>query len=150
VHDELSENDISLVESVLTAEYKEDPRNVEHAPIKKAPSNEYASFKKLCGTYDKPKIVNNISSCIAEELVNFKKSLKNNQNQFEEFWKKNQCSLLINFVKKYSIIPATSVAVESAFSEANFVQRKERSGLSAKALMFSMCLKSYYKFGNLD
>jgi hypothetical protein len=50
--------------------------------------------------------------------------------------------MLASAVRKYCIIPASSIAVESAFSEANFIQRKERSSLSSKNLRFTLVLKS--------
>lgn len=45
-------------------------------------------------------------------------------------------------VRKYCIIQASSVSVESSFSEANFIQRKERNSLSSKTLRYSITLKS--------
>ena len=64
--------------------------------------------------------------------------------------------MLASAVRKYCIIPASSVAVESAFSEANFIQRKERSSLSSKNLRYTLVLKTTKLFistiviGNLD
>ena len=49
--------------------------------------------------------------------------------------------MLASLVRKYLIIPASSVSSESAFSVANFIQRKERSTLSSKALKKSIILK---------
>jgi hypothetical protein len=46
---------------------------------------------------------------------------------------------------KYCIVPSSSVAVESSFSDANFLQRKERSSLPSKNLRYSSVLKSTYK-----
>ncbi len=64
---------------------------------------------------------------IQDELLFYKKQIESNELSFSDFWKKN-CAcipLLSSAVRKYCIIPASSVAVESAFSEANFIQRKE-------------------------
>ncbi|CAF4960902.1 unnamed protein product, partial [Rotaria sp. Silwood1] len=62
---------------------------------------------------------------------------------FETFWNQKQYMLpiLTSFVRRYSIIPATSVASESAFSVAGYVQRKQRSSLSPTTLRYLMLLK---------
>lgn len=67
----------------------------------------------------------------------------NDKTEFEDFWSKNQNKLpiLSSVVRKTNIIPATSVASESAFSIAGYVNRKERSGLSSKNLRYSMLLR---------
>jgi hypothetical protein len=44
-------------------------------------------------------------------------------------------------VRKYCIIPSSSVPSESAFSVANFIQRKERNSLSSKCIKYSMVLR---------
>jgi hypothetical protein len=81
---------------------------------------------------------------IQEELNYFKKEISNNTLDFSNFWKKHATYLpmLASEVRKVCIIAASSVASESSFSEANFIQRKERSSLSSKSLRFSMILKS--------
>ncbi|CAF4058397.1 unnamed protein product, partial [Rotaria sordida] len=55
-------------------------------------------------------------------------SIYKQSTDFETFWNRKQHMLLIltSFVRRYSIIPATSVASESAFSVAGYVQRKQR------------------------
>jgi aminopeptidase C len=60
------------------------------------------------------------------------------------FWKKNctQLPLLASLVRKYLIIPASSVSSESSFSVANFIQRKERSALSSKSFKQAIILRS--------
>ncbi|CAF1314845.1 unnamed protein product [Rotaria sordida] len=62
---------------------------------------------------------------------------------FETFWnqKQHMLPILTSFVRRYSIIPATSVASESAFSVAGYVQRKQRSSLSPTTLRYLMLLK---------
>ena len=50
--------------------------------------------------------------------------------------------MLASAVRKYCIIPATSVAVELDFSEANFFQRKEKGRLSSRNLKYTLVLKS--------
>ena len=67
-------------------------------------------------------------------------------NDFDTFWKENQTSmpLLASFVRRYGIIPATSVASESAFSVAGYVNRKQRSSLSPSTLRYLMVLKKSF------
>ena len=81
---------------------------------------------------------------IQDEILYYRKEAAKNELSFSHFWKKNSSSLpmLASAVRKYCIIPASSVAVESAFSEANFIQRKERSSLSSKNLRYTLVLKS--------
>jgi len=81
---------------------------------------------------------------IQDEISFYRKEVSSNNLSFSNFWKKNSSSIpmLASAVRKYCIIPASSIAVESAFSEANFIQRKERSSLSSKNLRFTLVLKS--------
>lgn len=62
---------------------------------------------------------------------------------FEEYWKKNQSYLpiLARMVRHYCVMPISSVASESAFSIAGYIQRKQRSSLSPAALRYSMLLR---------
>lgn len=73
---------------------------------------------------------------IQTELQYYKKDVADNELSFSLFWKKN-CSKLPLLASAVS-----SVAAKSAFSEANFIQRKERSSLSSKNLRYSIILKS--------
>jgi hypothetical protein len=49
---------------------------------------------------------------------------------------------LARLVRHYCIMPMTSVASESAFSMAGYIQRKHRSSLSATTLRYSMLLRN--------
>ena len=64
-------------------------------------------------------------------------------SDWQGFWNDQQRSmpLLASFVRRYGIIPATSVASESAFSVAGYLQRKQRSSLSPSTLRYLMVLK---------
>ena len=57
--------------------------------------------------------------------------------------------MLSSLVKKYCIISASSVPSESDFSIGNFIQRKERSSLSAEMLKYSILLRETFKIENL-
>jgi hypothetical protein len=68
------------------------------------------------------------------------------------FWRINQDLLpMLSFlVRRFCIIPASSVPSESASSVANFIQRKERSALSASQLRYSIMLRDEAKVINLN
>ena len=85
-----------------------------------------------------------IDKAIKDELNYYKKEISINKLDFSNFWKKHSTSLPLSAsnVRKFCIIPASSVASESSFSEANLIQRKERSSLSSKNLSFSIVIKS--------
>jgi hypothetical protein len=51
--------------------------------------------------------------------------------------------------KRLCIIPSSSVPSESAFSIANFIQRKKRSALSASQLKYSIMLRDEIKVKSL-
>jgi hypothetical protein len=79
---------------------------------------------------------------IKQELSLYLSSCKQT-DEFEKFWDEKQHILptLFSFVCRYSIIPATSVASESAFSIAGYIDRKQRSSLSSTTLRYLMLLK---------
>ena len=62
---------------------------------------------------------------------------------FEEFWNAYQYDLpsMVALVRAFNIRPASSVASESLFSVARYVQRKQRSSLSGNTLHYSMVLR---------
>lgn len=70
---------------------------------------------------------------------------------FEKFWAENKKNLpkLFECVCKYNIIPASSVSSETSFSEANYIERKERSRLAPKTLKHSMLAKQIEKITNI-
>ena len=63
--------------------------------------------------------------------------------EFETFWNEKQTLLpiLSSLVRRFSIIPATSVASESAFSLAGYINRKQRCSLSPTTIRYLMVLK---------
>lgn len=67
-------------------------------------------------------------------------------NSLQGFWNENQTTmpLLASFARRYGIIPATSVASESAFSVAGYINRKQRSSLSPSTLRYQMVLKKSF------
>lgn len=84
---------------------------------------------------------------IKEELAHYIYSINESENSFSEYWKQKQkiIPLLSSQVRKYCAIPASSVASESSFSIANYIQRKERSSLSSRNSRYSIILKQMSK-----
>jgi hypothetical protein len=98
-------------------------------------------FEKICGNQNKfhrALYTEVIDTSSQEQILLFKSAIQKLpiDYEFRKFWYENKFkfSRLVEVVKKYSIIPASSVASESAFSEANYIQRKERASLSSKNL----------------
>ncbi len=67
------------------------------------------------------------------------KSLKD----FKTYWdeKKALLPILSSYARRYNCIPTTSVASESAFSVAGYIDRKQRASLSTTTLRYLMLLK---------
>ncbi|CAF0827262.1 unnamed protein product [Adineta steineri] len=85
---------------------------------------------------------NDRSITAAVEISLFTNAIKTNQS-FKEFWSTHNQSFprLVTLVRRYSIVPATSVASESAFSVCGFIARKQRSSLSSRTLRQLLVLK---------
>ena len=83
------------------------------------------------------------SMTLDEEISSYVKAAKSAAN-FEEFWFLHQDHFprLSNLVRTINVIPATSVASESLFSVANFLQRKQRSSMSSTTLRYLLVLKN--------
>ena len=76
------------------------------------------------------------------EVSLFSDAAKTQQN-FKQFWSvhRNSFPRLVELVHRYCLIPATSVASESAFSISGFIARKQRSSLSSRTLRHLLVLK---------
>ncbi|CAF0754591.1 unnamed protein product [Brachionus calyciflorus] len=117
--------------------------------------NSWKSFEIACGYEEHEERPNHknglINLSIKDELSQFSLLVRENTDELESFWKKNMALLpkLASLVKKISIIPGSSVASESAFSVANFNERKERSSLSSRNLRFSILLREMDKIEKL-
>jgi hypothetical protein len=79
---------------------------------------------------------------IQEELAFYIDKVKSFKS-FEELWRTYQMELpcLTALVRCYNIRPSSSVASESLFSVAAYVNRKQRCSLSPETLMYSMILR---------
>lgn len=79
---------------------------------------------------------------IQQEIGSYISSI-DGTTDFHMFWKNNQHKLpgLAFLVRRFCIMPVTSVASESAFSVAGYVQRKQRSSLAPSTLRYSMLLR---------
>lgn len=112
----------------------------------------FNNLKKLCGVQEDMDELNEIDDqaktlSINEEIIKFKATVANNSRKFGEFWKRyeNSLPILSKIIQKYLITPLSSVPSESAFSYANYIQRKKRSSLSANTLKYSILLKNMKK-----
>ncbi len=62
---------------------------------------------------------------------------------FQTYWneKKAVLPILSSYARRYNTVPTTSVASESAFSVAGYIDRKQRASLSTTTLRYLMLLK---------
>ena len=83
----------------------------------------------------------NSSRSIKEEIIFYINKVKN-PIRFQDFWIENESEIphLANLVRSFNIRPVTSVASESLFSMAGYVNRKQRCSLSPDMLRYSMLL----------
>lgn len=90
------------------------------------------------------------TATIQQEIASYV-SLVNKATEFQQFWRNHyrQLPRLASLVRRYCILPATSVACESAFSIAGFIQRKQRSSLAPSALRYLMLLRESDLIKNL-
>ena len=77
---------------------------------------------------------------IKEEISQYTALRLENTKNLSDFWRTQQKRLpiLASAVRKFCIIPASSVPSESRFSIANYAARKERSNLTSKNLRYLM------------
>jgi len=96
----------------------------------------------LCSVDDNSNQSNTINFDIDKEFIIYHQT-RTLEEDFSKYWQSysGQLPILAVFVQHYSIIPASSVSSEAAFSIANYYQRKERSNLSSKSLRYSMILR---------
>ena len=71
-------------------------------------------------------------------------STSKSSQDFQSYWneKKSVLPILSSFARRFNCMPATSVASESAFSVAGYIDRKQRASLSPTTLRYLMLLKS--------
>lgn len=82
------------------------------------------------------------STSVDVEISLFLSAIKTKSN-FKQFWSthRNSFPRLLTLVYRFCLVPATSVASESAFSIAGFVAGKQRSSLSSRTLRHLLVLK---------
>ena len=102
-------------------------------------SNVLDKFAEMCYSLNEPD-TNEIN---LDHELNIYLSTCDQVNDFSKYWQifSKKLPILTAFVKRLSIASASSVPSESAFSIANYIQRKERSALSSKQLRYSMILR---------
>jgi hypothetical protein len=115
-------------------------------------SNQIDAFAKLCGLQtENPTSLKKRQFTIREEISQYTALRLENTNNISDFWRSQQKRLpiLASAIRKFCIIPASSVPSESRFSIANYVARKERSNLSSKNLRYLMISKEKSKLESI-
>ena len=114
-------------------------------------AHEINIFDQICGLSSPNTDVSPKTFTIKEELAYYLSTKNESSSDICVYWreKAHKLPMLSSLVKKYCIISASSVPSESAFSIANYVERKERSSLSAETLKYSMMLREKIKIENL-
>lgn len=109
----------------------------------------FDSLFQLCGLEKASPATKTKTPTIRQEIAIYKNIMKN-QNHCVEigyFWNNQKdLNLLSEIANHFLIIMATSVASESTFSLTGFLQRKERSALSAEWLKYQTILKDAEEF----
>ena len=100
-------------------------------------------FELICGNSLQSNHGHKKPFTIKEEIAYYISTRTQYELNLTIYWRESSKNLpmLSSLVRKFCIIPSTSVPSESAFSIANFIQRKERSCLSAETLKYSLILR---------
>ena len=106
-------------------------------------SKKLNEFEMICGINSEKNLGNKKPFTMKEEIAYNISTRSQYELNRSKYWQENtkMLPLLTSLVKRFCIIPATSVPSESAFSIANFIQRNERSSLSAETLKYSIILR---------
>jgi hypothetical protein len=101
-------------------------------------------FDRVCGLKSTSESSSGPKRLSVDEEISFFVKAVHSADDFQRFWKQNQTTLprLASLVRRYNVCPATSVASESTFSIAGYLNRKQRSSLSSTAMRYSMVLKN--------
>ena len=104
----------------------------------------FDEFDRLCGLERPEKLPVGVKPLSIDEEISFFIKAAQAADDFRHFWRVHQSSLprLASLVRRFNICPATSVASESTFSVAGYLQRKQRSSLSPSAMRYSILLKN--------
>ena len=104
----------------------------------------FDEFERVCGLKSTTDSSTGSRRLTIDEEISFYIKAVHTADEFQFFWKHHQSTLprLSNLVRRYNICPATSVASESTFSIAGYLNRKQRSSLSSTAMRYSIVLKN--------
>ena len=114
------------------------------ASVRRSSATTIQKFKSSCNHESvAPKTAQPHPQLTIKEEFSLYMSKHKDSTDFQSFWNDNQTAMpfLAMFVRRYSVIPATSIASESAFSVAGYIHRKQRSSLSPSTLRYLMLLK---------
>ncbi|CAF4382551.1 unnamed protein product [Rotaria sp. Silwood2] len=155
-HNDLSKNDFTKAIEVVKQKIKEMPTTpsttltttTTSSLSSSSPSHLVLSKKetakqlmnRLAGINTNQSRIRSMSPEVEVSL--FSNAAKTKEN-FKQFWSTHHHSFprLVALVHRYCLVPATSVASESAFSIAGFIARKQRSSLSSRTLRHLLVLK---------
>lgn len=104
----------------------------------------FDEFDRLCGLKPAEKLPVGVKQLSIDEEISFFIKAAQAADDFRRFWIIHQSALprLAALVRRFNICPATSVASESTFSVAGYLQRKQRSSLSSSSMRYSILLKN--------
>jgi hypothetical protein len=104
----------------------------------------FDEFDRLCGLKPAEKLSVTLKQLSINEEISFFIKAVHSAYDFQRFWITHQATLprLTILVRRFNICPATSVASESTFSVAGYLQRKQRASLSSSAMRYSIVLKN--------
>ena len=111
-------------------------------PARDKPYSTFDTFASLCGVSGPARAGTYRSLTVDEEVSCYIKAAQTGEG-FQAFWNqyKNKLPRLAQLVRRFNVVPSTSVASEAAFSIAGYVHRKQRSSLSSTSIRYSMVLK---------
>jgi len=149
-------NDIDKVENDLIKEFPirstRAQQTLSKSGTNKSSYTDLDIFVAKYTNYFEENSISDSNKSIKDEISYFTSSLRKIKSvDFAEYWQSNKDNLPLLYSKVLDtcIIPATSIASESAFSVAGFIQRKERSSLKPKTLRYSIISKDFIKLNEL-
>ena len=100
----------------------------------------FDEFERVCGLKPSADSSPGHRRLTIDEEISFYIKAIHMTDKFQVFWKHNQSTLprLASLVRRYNIYAATSVASDSTFSVAGYLNREQRSSLSPTAMRYSV------------
>jgi hypothetical protein len=104
----------------------------------------FDEFDRLCGLKPPETLSVALKQLSIDEEISFFVKAVHSADEFQRFWITHQATIprLATLFRRFNICPATSVASESTFSVAGYLQRKQRASLSSSAMRYPIVLKN--------